>query len=79
MKLTPSGSPLKSAQMHFKGDFKTTHLVKGQRSYEAVKITHTFTMASGLTTAALNILNSHFMVTNTAVLQYNVQSCMYLH
>ena len=58
---------------------KTAHLVKGQRSYEVVKMDHTFTMASGLTTAALNILNSHFMVTNMAALQYNVQSCMYLH
>ena len=32
---------------------------EGQKSYEAVKITHMFTRTSGLTTIALNILNSH--------------------
>ena len=41
IKFAPLGSPLKSAQMYFK---IPSYLVKGQRSYEAVKITHTFTM-----------------------------------
>ena len=59
MKFIPLGCPLNSTQMHLS---KPLYLVKGQRSYEAVKITHTFKWASGLTTGALNILNRQFMV-----------------
>ena len=44
MKFTPLGSPLNSTQMFS----KPLHLVKRQRSYEAVKITHTFIMGKWL-------------------------------
>ena len=40
MKFTPLGSPLNSVQMHFKAD----SFGEGRRSYDAVKIIHTFTM-----------------------------------
>ena len=40
IKFAQLGSPLTSAQIHF----KTTPFGEGQRSYEAVKLTHTFAM-----------------------------------
>ena len=40
MKFISLGSPLKSVQIQP----KRLHLVKGQRSYEAIKISHIFTM-----------------------------------
>ena len=75
MKFTPSGSPLKSAQMHF----KTASFGEGTKKLWGCKNYPYIYIGKWLTTAALNILNSYFMVTNMAALQYNVQSCMYLH
>ena len=42
IKCTPLGSPLNFTQMCFQSHF--INLVKGQKSYMAVKITHKFTM-----------------------------------
>ena len=72
MKFAPLGSPLKSTQMHF----KLLHLVKGQRSYEAVKFTLTFIMGKWLDHSSFeNTLWSTYMV----ALQYDVQTCTYFH
>ena len=71
MKFAPIGSPLKSAQMVFKT--ASFGELKGQRSYEVVKITHKSSMGKW------SILNTQFMVTYMAALQYNMQSCTYFH
>ena len=53
IKLAPLGSPL---NLH-KWFSKSLHLVKGQRSYEAVKITHTFTTGQVILTIAVLTTN----------------------
>ena len=58
MKFTPLGSYLNSTQMLS----KLLHLVKRQKSYEAVKLPIHLQCASGLTTVALNTFNSQFIV-----------------
>ena len=75
MKFTPLGNPLNSAQMHC----KPLHLVKRQRSYEAVKHPYIYNWQL-FDHSCLNILDSQFAEpTYMAVFWYNVQSCTCFH
>ena len=59
--------------------FKTASFGEGTKKLLGYKDYPYIYNGKWLTTAALNILNSHFMVTDMAALQYDVQGSMYLH
>ena len=75
MKSVPLGNPLKSAQYYCPS--KPLHLVNIQRSYEAVRITHTFTMGKWFDHRCFEytLWSTLYM----AALQHNVQTCTYFH
>ena len=77
MKFVPLGSPLKSTQMCS----KLLHLVKGQRSYEAVKVTHTFTMGKWFDHSSFEhtYLTAKLWSTYMAALQYQFTNLCIFH